>query len=81
MRPGHPGQLYKMRIPPRLWFHGNPRERANWTDEGLNIVLRNVAQHVHSSTFHVRVQQSFNIIGILKLNEHIYGCEDSDDWF
>ena len=67
------------RFIPRAPVLGNPSWYACWQDESLNQVLRTIAEHSKPQTFHIRIHQSFNLIGALRLNSYVYGSPDELD--
>ena len=72
--------LSQSQQPCRIRYLGNPAEYATWVDEGLNAVLRNLAEHSHRMTFHLRVHVSYNLMGALQLNPYIYGDAEDAEW-
>eukprot|EP00959_Pyramimonas_sp_CCMP1952_P403673 8458975-Pyramimonas_sp.AAC.1 len=49
-------------------FHGSPKLYTTFTDEGLNVCLRSLAQFAHRASLEIRIFTMFDIQGRLGLN-------------
>ena len=62
--------------PCRIHYLGCPAYYACWRDEGLNRVLRTIAEHAKPQIFHLRVLEGFNLLGHLRLSVIHSGDDD-----
>ena len=61
-----------------MWDQGNAAEYATWIDEGLNVILREVARRAHPRRYDHRVLQAFLLCALLGLHPYLGQDEDPE---